>query len=70
MRPHQHFVEALEAAIDAESDSDSDDEHPGQPVGCEAEVAGSKRFTDNIVNSRRRDVCRPLTPVPEAISVF
>lgn len=68
MRPHPGFIAALEAALDVETESDSDDESLGQPLGCEAEVAGSQHYVGNV-SSRSRDVCRPLTSTPEAISV-
>ena len=69
MRPSLEFMAALEAVIEAESDSDSDDE-PSLIAGGEAEIAGSKHWSAS--NTRRiwsRSMCKPRGSIPEAISV-
>lgn len=69
MRPQPGFIAALKAAIDAESDSDSDDELSGEPLGCEAEVAGSLKWTGTSVRSLGKGACRQLASIPETVMV-
>lgn len=65
MRPHPDFMAALESAIEAESDSDSEDEPPRGPPGSEAEVTGGLP-----VISLYTSACRPLATIPETVVVW
>ncbi len=70
MRPHPDFMAALESAIEAESDSDSEDEPPRGPPGSEAEVTGGLQWTGSPVISLYTSACRPLATIPETVVVW